>query len=348
MSQEFQILIKSTNQSVIITSFVMVMMLVIEYLNVQTRSKWNRKLNKNPFWQIIIAGFLGITPGCLGAYTVVSLYSHRMMSFAALVTVMIATFGDEAFFMFSLIPRTALLLTAIIFIIAIITGLLIMVLNKSNKKKLTLAPLHFVSHTEQDNDCVCFDSKLIIPQLKMMTFSRFLLIFGMSSIAFLLLIGNIGPEEWDWEKWLLTIGISFFVFVSLTAPDHFLEAHVWKHIIRVHLLRIFLWTFGTLLFLHFFEYYFNIEDWIRTNSIWILLIALLIGILPESGPHMVFITMFASGLIPFSVLLSSSIVQDGHGMLPLLAESKKDFVKVKLLNIFVGLVVGIIGNFFKF
>ncbi|MCK4348834.1 MAG: hypothetical protein KAW47_09485, partial [Thermoplasmatales archaeon] len=52
---------------------------------------------------------------------------------------------------------------------------------------------------------------------------------------------------------------------------------------------------------------------------WVLLIASLIAIIPEFGPHLVFVTMFAKGLIPFSVLLASSIVQDGHGMLPLLS-----------------------------
>ncbi len=43
-----------------------------------------------------------------------------------------------------------------------------------------------------------------------------------------------------------------------------------------------------------------------------------------------FVTLFAQGLIPFSVLLASSIAQDGHGMLPLLAESKRGFLAVKI------------------
>ena len=136
--------------------------------------------------------------------------------------------------------------------------------------------------------------------------------------------------------------------MSLTSPNHFLEKHIWKHIIKKHLPRIFLWTFGTILLLHFFEHYFDLEEWIKANTVWILLIAVLIGVIPESGPHLVFITMFASGLIPFSVLLASSVVQDGHGMLPLLADSKKDFVKVKLINIAVGLLVGIVGYVLQF
>jgi hypothetical protein len=50
--------------------------------------------------------------------------------------------------------------------------------------------------------------------------------------------------------------------------------------------------------------------------------------------------MFAKGLIPFSILLTSSVVQDGHGMLPLLAHSRRAFVAVKLINLLVGLAVG--------
>jgi len=56
---------------------------------------------------------------------------------------------------------------------------------------------------------------------------------------------------------------------------------------------------------------------------------------------MIFVTLFAEGAIPFGILLASSIVQDGHGMLPLLAESKKGFVSVKIINLSIGLFVGL-------
>ncbi|GAI25647.1 unnamed protein product, partial [marine sediment metagenome] len=57
-------------------------------------------------------------------------------------------------------------------------------------------------------------------------------------------------------------------------------------------------------------------------------------------PHMIFVTLFAEGAIPFGILLASSVVQDGHGMLPLLAESKRGFISVKVVNFAVGLLVG--------
>ncbi len=87
-----------------ITVFVLLMMVVIEYINVQSKNVWSNKFQQSPFLQIIIAALLGITPGYIGAFTLVSLYTHRMMGLAGLVTVMIATSGDETFVMFALFP----------------------------------------------------------------------------------------------------------------------------------------------------------------------------------------------------------------------------------------------------
>ena len=74
-----------------------------------------------------------------------------------------------------------------------------------------------------------------------------------------------------------------------------------------------------------------------------ILIAALIGLIPESGPHIIFISLFAAGILPFAVLLTNSIVQDGHGAIPLLAESGKSFIVAKLVNVVIGLIVGYVS-----
>ena len=74
---------------------------------------------------------------------------------------------------------------------------------------------------------------------------------------------------------------------------------------------------------------------------WVLLISALVGIIPESGPHMVFVMMYASGLVPFSVLLTSSIVQDGHGMLPLFSYTIGDSILIKIFNLVFAIVIGL-------
>ena len=71
-------------------------------------------------------------------------------------------------------------------------------------------------------------------------------------------------------------------------------------------------------------------------------IAGLVSLIPESGPNLIFVTMYANKLIPLSVLFTNSLIQDGHGTLPLLATSRKDFIMVKLINFVVGMTLGYI------
>ena len=92
----------------------------------------------------------------------------------------------------------------------------------------------------------------------------------------------------------------------------------------------------------------DLEEWIKSNYIVVLIIAVLVGVIPESGPHMIFVTLFAEGAIPFSILLASSVVQDGHGTLPLLAVSKRGFLILKIINVITGLMIGVFGTVFVF
>ncbi len=123
---------------------------------------------------------------------------------------------------------------------------------------------------------------------------------------------------------------------------HYIKEHVWKHIIKKHVLRTMAWTFGALLITRIGLDYFNLEGFTSEYKIYFLLLAALVGLIPESGPHLFFVTLFSQGLVPFSVLLTSSIVQDGHAMLPMLSYSLKDSLKIKLFNIVIGLFIGLI------
>lgn len=104
--------------------------------------------------------------------------------------------------------------------------------------------------------------------------------------------------------------------------------------------KVFLWTFFALLFISIGTQFWNLEGFVSNNLTWVLLISAIVGLIPESGPHMVFVIMFASGMVPFSVLLTSSIVQDGHGMLPLFSYTIKDSIFIKIFNLVFALVIG--------
>lgn len=123
---------------------------------------------------------------------------------------------------------------------------------------------------------------------------------------------------------------------------HYFKDHIWTHIIRGHLIRIFLWTFGALLVVEFAMTFVDLQSITSEYTFLLLVLGVLIGLIPESGPHLIFVMLFAKGLIPFSVLFASSVVQDGHGMLPMLSYSIKDSVLIKIFNLVFGLTLGTI------
>lgn len=123
---------------------------------------------------------------------------------------------------------------------------------------------------------------------------------------------------------------------------HYLKEHIFEHIIKKHLWKTALWTFGALAIVEFGLHYLHLEQFTSQYKIVFLIVGALVGLIPESGPHLIFVTLFAQGLIPFSVLLTSSIVQDGHGMLPMLSYSLKDSIKLKVFNFVIGLTIGLI------
>ncbi|MGD8305853.1 MAG: putative manganese transporter [Ignavibacteria bacterium] len=324
--------------SILITSFVFIMMLLIEYINVQTQGTWQSKLQKSKTGQYLLCVFLGAIPGCLGAYTVVSLYSHGVVSFGAIVATMIATSGDEAYVMLSMFPSKALMLIAVLSVIGFVVGFIV---DKFYKKQNTLFEKQghpFQLHKEELAGIR--PERYIINQLKNITRERLLLLSSLVLILALLLSDFIDLHEGNWVRITLLAGTLFALFVIITVPDHFLQEHLWNHVVKRHLLRIFLWTLGTLLIVQLIESYIDIESWIGNNMMVVLLIAVLIGLIPESGPHLVFVTLFASGTIPFGILLASSIAQDGHGTLPLIAFSRKGFIILKIINVVVGFFVG--------
>jgi len=173
------------------------------------------------------------------------------------------------------------------------------------------------------------------------SFSRFLLLVLFGGILYGFIAGALGPDKWDWEKGTLLITLVIGLLIIFFAPNEYLEEHIWKHMLKRHLLKVFLWTFVILFLLEGTMRFMDFEGFARTRLNWVFVLAVLLGLIPESGPHILFVIMYSKGLIPFSVLLTNCIVQDGHGMLPLLAYSVKDSVLIKILNVVFGLIVGL-------
>jgi hypothetical protein len=339
-----EIFIGTFKHGIMITVFVFVMMMIIDYFNVLTKGNMSNLIKGSRYRQYFITSFLGATPGCLGAFMNVSFYIRGLITFGAITAGMIATSGDEAFVMFALFPREALLLTGILFGTGIISGFFIdKVLPVLKIKTCTECK---DSYLHDEDDCRALNMKEVIQHMTKMSFIRFLILAIIITVTVLLVTGVIGPSQWDWERITFLSLMGFALFIIVTVPDHYFTHHIWEHIIKKHLWRIFLWSFGVLLIIDIGLKYFDFESVIKSNMILVVLIAGIAGLIPESGPHLIFVMLFSKQLIPFSVLLTNSIVQDGHGMLPMLSYSIKDSILMKVFNLIIGLALGFILFFF--
>ncbi|MBN2802626.1 MAG: arsenic efflux protein [Deltaproteobacteria bacterium] len=374
-----------TFSAVTITAFVAMMMLIIEYLNVTTEGLLIKTLTGgNKFKGYFLGALLGATPGCLGAFAMVSLYSHRRVTIGAIVATMISTSGDEAFVMLGLFPKTAIFLFLALALLGIIAGWLTDTVFLKNHPGSSLECCNFQHHPHQEQ--TTFKLSSIKNKLKHSSPIRGILTVTLTIFLGLMFAFKLGiiehPDDhmernkssvhdehqsdinndkqshheehsansdehaehshgtggWTW--YTLVIMLFFGIFIISTVSDHFLEEHLWEHVFKSHIPRIFIWTLGAMSFMAIMNHFLDINDLIAGNLWIILLIAVAIGLIPESGPHLVFVTLFAQGHIPLAILVASSIVQDGHGMVPLLAHSRKDFLQVKAVNAAIGLAIG--------
>jgi hypothetical protein len=256
---------------------VFVMMLLVDLLNVWTRGRMGGLLRGSKPWrQYVVAPLVACLPGCVGAFSVVSMYMHGMITFGALTGAMLAASGDEAFVMLVLFPEKAILLFAIL----AGSGMILGWLTDSLVRRFRIR--------------TCEDCR---------------------------------------EK---------IVHPSEGGIRHYLRHHVWGHIVRLHLWRTALWTFGALLSVELGMRYANLSGFASQHPLLLLAAAALLGLIPESGPHLIIVTLFANQIVPFSVLLTSALVQDGHGMLPMLAHSVRASLVLKAFNLTFGLVIGLV------
>lgn len=332
------LIVDVVEQSLTIAFFVFAMMLLLDYGNVLTSGKVNALMQRKQRGQYLISSFLGATPGCLGAFLNVSFYVHGLISFGALAGGMIATSGDEAFVLLAMVPGQALLLFALLFLLGAVCGWttdrIVVALKLPTGNECKLQTVH------KREDCSCIDLHELPCNYSRPTLMRVAMTGTSVIIIVAVALGFIGPQGWDWKRILLLSLGAVVLFIVVTAPEHFVHDHIWRHIVRKHMWSVFLWTFAALLLVEVGVQHWNLDEFVRQHMEWVGLLAVLLAIVPESGPHMVFVVLFARGAIPFSILLANSIIQDGHGMLPLLSYSIRDSLSVKAINVVFGTAVG--------
>ncbi len=366
-----QVFFDILTESLTITSFVIIMMLLIEYFNIKTRGSWFKSLKTSKTRQVLLGATLGLLPGCLGGYAVVSLYTHHVVGFGSLLAAFIATIGDETFIMLSVMPLTAVYIMAGLFAGGVLVGIFT---DRFFPLKTTINVGHFEIHEHDHCAKETTEKSSILKNLKNPSFQRGLLIFGLFLFIVFMFTGLIGHghehvhehvvgeacegdhghfqffiiEEWMQYSFIVLAAISLYIILKV--PEHFLNEHLWNHIIKKHFLRIFIWILVSIAAIQGLLYVVHIDHILNEHMFFwaFALMAIAIGIIPQSGPHIIFISLFSQGIIPLSILLVNAIVHEGHAGLPLIAESKRSFLIVKGIKILIAFVIAGIGFFVGF
>ena len=258
-------------ESAVITIVVTALMLAIEALDFWLKGRMLEGLRRTRIGQVLASGLLGVIPGCAGGYVSVSMYARGMFSFGALLSMMVATTGDEAFLMLALFPKKALLIFAGLLLLGFLAGWAADAVSRRRRGEVQY-------------------------------------------------IEDLNPRA--------THG-------GNTLKERLLH-------VLPHALRVFLWTFGVLLLVGFLQEKIDLGAWIQSHPAFSIVIAILVGLIPQSGPHMAFVTLFADGLLPLPVLIANCIVQEGHAGLPLLSESKSAWFRAKGIKVLLAAIVSTI------
>lgn len=338
------VLMESLRTAVLVTGLVLIMMMLIEVFNVGSGGRMFSGLGRHRVGQVVLSAFLGVIPGCMGGFASVSLYTHGIISFGALVAMMIASSGDEAFVMLAMFPGKSVWIFLILFVIAVAVGLLVDMFrhrfdgcHSMSVHQEDITPRHEHSHKRH------FGWKRVIMAAGLLVFVFALLMGWLEADEDAdALEGGFNLLSEEWMYWMFAALSMMVLGMLVYAGDHFVEEHLWEHIVCHHLPGIFLWTLGTLVLVGVLTSLFDISTWISGNTALMILLAALIGIIPESGPHLVFVSLYAVGIIPLPVLMASCISQDGHASLPLLAQSRRSFLTAKAINVIVAIVVGFV------
>jgi len=276
-----------------ISVLIFFLMVLVEMIELKYSGWLRRHFVESRSLKYVLSSLIGSIPGCTGCFLMDTLYMAGIAGFGGLVSTMITSMGDEAFYLISLAAQPGNLISpffllglfTLLFFIGIIGGGLADIIVKKFKIDVS-RKCSIDKHVEIDSNGI----------------------------------------QWG----------------------HFIKHHVWQHIISKHIIKIFIWIVAGLTLVELLTETVSIQENLAGNKIMFLFLAGVVGIIPLSGPNIIIISLYAGGVVPFSVLLTNSIVQEGHGLLPILGFSLDDSLKIKLFKLVFGIAVGAIVTIFGY
>ena len=331
------IIISSISDAYIqVTSFVAATLFLFYGIERLFKFDISKKLSDSGNFQVFFAALLGALPGCGGAIIVVTRYVSGTLSFGSVLATLTATMGDAAFLLIAKEPATGLLIMGLGLCVGSATGYIVDKIHGRDflRPKTSSYSSTYNSHASQQSNSIMATKLwiiLIIPGI----------IFGVLAafqIDIDLLLQN--PLVAQPGTYLGFIGGIFCVFLWV-APAIF-KGDIKNYTKIPDYLRntiadtnfVTAWVVFAFLVFEIFMFSLNIDLEVLFSglTLYLPLVAVVIGLLPGCGPQVIITTMYIGGIIPLSAQIGNAISNDGDALFPAIALAPKTAIVATLYS----------------
>jgi hypothetical protein len=321
----------SSDAFISVTSFVAATIYIFYYFEVK---KYNLQsfITKNKKFEILIASFLGVIPGCGGAIMVMTLYVRGVVSFSSVIATLVSTMGDAAFLLIASNPKAALIILPVTFVTGIVSGYTALLFEDK------ISPTLSSSHKE-----IKFEE---FPENKIPTFFYKSWLWLIPPAIILGLINALGKStslvlfNIDWVLVFSCCGALFCFLMWLCNPLSDIQMAVTSHKEKSSKKVVDMTCFITVWVIVAFVSFEIINGFtggqifekLKILGPFIPLIAIIIGFIPGCGPQIMITTMYLGGHIPIAAQIGNSISNDGDALFPALAIAPKAAILATLYS----------------
>ena len=298
-------------------------------------------------WQVPIAAFLGMLPGCGGAIIVITKYLRGGLSFGAVVAVLISTMGDAAFLLLAQSPSDAVSVFACSLVVGIVSGYVIDAIHGPAflrpEEGSAASEVRHVIRRVDSKISQCLWALPLIPgvfigiaiafQLDISVSSE---LFGVDAILWVGIFGSlISLILWTNSPASKPAASDL---VSKKNIDKIREED--KSIVDVFgrvlgdTVFVTAWVILAFLTYEIGDYFldFNLESLLVLQAAFVPLIAIVVGFIPGCGPQLMVCSLYLNGVLPFSAELGNAISNDGDALFPAIALNPKVAVVATLYS----------------
>jgi len=378
MNEVTRLLLQSAEDSFLqVGLFVGAMLLFFGYLNYKTAGGVIAAITKYKRFQVPMGAVLGVSPGCGGAIFVMPLYLRGTVTYGTVVATLISTMGDSSFVIISRMPRQAVYIHLISFVVGIITGYVVDALGigqgllrpaettPERPTQPTEAKWPHLGHVpgDQVDEALHPEGREVAGTIGYeITHRGYQLWWLITAVGFLL--GIILLSQQDISQWVgfnlnRVVGLVGAVIsvIWLVAGRHTIadDTHAELEEKLASLKEMFIhnahetsfvtfWVFvaysAYALFMHFTQ--LDLAAIVAQAGVLPVIATACIGLIPGCGPQIVPVTLYTQGVIPFSALVAHTLSQDGDALFPIIAMNARAALWLTMTTTVPAVLIGVL------